>query len=63
MTLVEGYGTKIHDLSCFHLKGGTRGIYKGLFPNATEQQAREFIIARKLVQRCCGSCLAKLVRE
>ena len=59
MTLVESMSARLHRADCFHiLRRGVKAIYKVVFPEATEQQVREYIQAKKLAGRCCGSCLA-----
>ena len=59
MTLIDSMSGTLHLASCFHiLRRGVKAIYKVVFPEASEQQVREYIQAKKLAARCCGSCLA-----
>ena len=52
MTIVESMSARLHVTSCFHVTKHPKTVYKIVFPEASEQQVREYIV------RCCGSCLA-----
>lgn len=58
MTIVESMSARLHVTSCFHVTKHPKTVYKIVFPEATEQQVREYIQTKKLADRCCGSCLA-----
>ena len=59
MTLIESMSARLHTTDCFHItRRGVSAVYKTVFPEASEQQVREYIAAKKLAARCCGSCLA-----
>lgn len=53
MTLVRGFGGRIHRLDC-----KTRGdIYKVLAPELPESDVADFLRARGLEGSCCRVCL------
>ena len=58
MTLIDSMSGTLHVWTCFHIVRRKSAVYKVVFPEASEQQVREYIQAKKLAARCCGSCLA-----
>lgn len=58
MTLIESMSSRIHVTQCFHIQRRPATVYKVLYRDAGEQQIREYIQAKKLAFRVCGSCLS-----
>lgn len=58
LTLVESMSDRVHATSCFHIVRRPGAVYKVLFPEATREQAREYIEVKNIGARCCGSCLS-----